>query len=91
MTLKYTHSTFSSSNKNISSPPGTLANQYSSQSFSTHLYPFPPHAGKCNMKVKVKVLPKQGMQAQSGSRGIPVDLLLLNFHARLGHVVNEML
>jgi len=43
------------------------------------------------MKVKVKVPPKQGVQAQSGSRGIPVALLIHNFHARLGQVVNAML
>jgi len=42
------------------------------------------------MKVKVKVPPKQGVQAQSGSRGISVALLILNFHARLGQVVNAM-
>jgi len=43
------------------------------------------------MKVKVKVTPKQGVQAQSGSRGIPVALFILNFHARMGQVVIAVL
>ena len=43
------------------------------------------------MKVKVKVPPKQGVQAQSGSTGKPVALLIINFYARLGQAVNAML